>query len=299
MRVIDISQFENSLVIHFDTDDTRLNAYTLASTLVSFADAAKAANATLNVGSEIEILVEALGPGSFRAQISALYSSSKNLFSNQLVIGVVIGVIANYIYERTLALDDRIVVEVKTEEVVIQRGEDRVIVPRNVYDATRRVEKNPQFVEAAARTFRAVAADEKVKGIGLVQSMNSPPPLIPIPRDSLISLAAQDSTDSSTRIVTEHAELQIVKAILKKSNRKWEFVWRGVTISAPIVDPRFYVDFFAHEITIAPGDTLDVTLAIKQVRDADTGIFTNVGYEVVEVHKHKPRIRQIPLSEER
>lgn len=298
MRVIDISQFENSVVIHFETDDTRINAYTLASTLVAFADAAKAANSTLNAGSEIEIVVEALGPGSFRASIRALYTSSKNLFSNQLVVGLAIGVLGNYIYERTLAVDDKIVVEVRTDEVVIQRGEDRVVVPRNVYEATRRVEKDPKFVAAIARTFDAVASDERIKSIGLVKSMDSPPPPIPIPRSTLITLAAQGPQDSGTRVVTEQADLQIVKAILKKSNRKWEFVWRGITISAPVIDPQFYVNFFAHEITIAPGDTLDVTLAIKQSKDPDTGIFTNVGYEIVEVHEHKPRIRQIPFREE-
>ncbi len=67
-----------------------MNAYTLASTLISLADDAKAANATLNVGCELEIVVEALGPGSFRAPIRAIYTSSKNLFADQIVLGVVI-----------------------------------------------------------------------------------------------------------------------------------------------------------------------------------------------------------------
>ncbi len=35
MRVINISQFEDSVVIHFETEGQRINAYTLASTLVS------------------------------------------------------------------------------------------------------------------------------------------------------------------------------------------------------------------------------------------------------------------------
>ncbi len=295
MRVVDISQFENSVVIHFDTDDTRINAYTFASTLVALADAAKAANNTLNVGCEIEIVVEALGPGSFRAFIRALYSSSRNLFANQLVIGLVLGVLGNYIYERTLAVDDKVVVEINTDEVIIQKGDDRVIVPRNIYDATRRVEKNPQFVKAMTRTFEAVSNDDKVKSFGLVAAMDSPPPTIPIPRATLLSLASETPEDPDNRVVTEQAELQIVKAILKKTNRKWEFVWRGITISAPVIHKQFYIDFFAHEITIAPGDTLDVTLAIKQSKDPDTGIYTNVGYEVVVVHSHIPRIKQIPL----
>lgn len=119
---------------------------------------------------------------------------------------------------------------------------------------------------------------------------------IPIPRSTLASLAAQTTEDPDNRVITEQAELQIVKAILKKSIRRWEFVWRGITISAPVVHERFYKDFFAHEITIAPGDTLRVTLAIKQAKDPETGIYTNIGYEVVEVHGHVPRIRQVPLS---
>lgn len=296
MRVVDIAQFENSVVIHFDTDDTRINAYTFASTLVALADAAKAANTTLNAGCEIEIVVEALGPGSFRALIRALYSSSRNLFANQIVMGLVLGVLGNYIYERTLAVDDKVTVEIKTDEVIIQKGDDRVVVPRNIYDATRRVERNPQFVKAMTRTFEAMAADEKVKSFGLIEKMDSPPPAIPIPRSTLLMLAIQTLEDPDSRVITEQAELQIVKAILKRSTRRWEFVWRGVTISAPVVHDRFYVDFFAHEITIAPGDTLEVTLAIKQAKDPDTGIYTNVGYEIVEVHGHIPRIRQMPLT---
>jgi len=43
MPTVEIARFESSVVIHFDTEDTRINAYTLASTLVALADAAKAA----------------------------------------------------------------------------------------------------------------------------------------------------------------------------------------------------------------------------------------------------------------
>ena len=43
MKVFDVSKFEDSVVLYFDTSNTRINAYTLASTLVSIADAAKAA----------------------------------------------------------------------------------------------------------------------------------------------------------------------------------------------------------------------------------------------------------------
>jgi hypothetical protein len=297
MATISIEQFEDTVVIHFETADSRINAYTLASTLVAFADAAKAANATLNPGAEIEVVVEALGQGSFRALLRTIYSRSRNLLANQLVVGVVIGVIGNYIYERTLSLDDKVSVEIKTEEVIIQRGQDRVVVPRTVYDATRKAEKNPEFVGALARTFDAVAKDEEVQAIALVPRIDSPSPEIPIPRESFRALASETYLDEETRVVQERAELHIIKAILDKSKRKWEFIWQGFRISAPVTDATFYVEFFAHDITLAPGDTLDVTLSLFQKRDPDTGIYTNSGYEVVRVHSHTPRIRQLPLSD--
>lgn len=296
MPTVDIARLENSVVIHFDTEDKRINAYTLASTLVALADAAKAANNILNSGCEIEVVVEALGPGSFRAKIRAIYTASRNLFANQVIFGVVIGVLGNYIYERTLSLDNKITVEVKTDEVVIERGQDRVIVPRNVYEATRKVENNPQFAGAISKAFEVVAGDEKVKSIGLVERMDSPPPAIPISREAMKSLAIRPTDDPDTRIVMERAELQIIKAILEKSKRKWEFMWRGIKISAPVAHEQFYVSFFAHNITIAPGDTLEVMLAIKQTKDPDTGIYANIGYEVVEVFDHIPRIKQVPLT---
>ena len=65
MKVVDISQFEDCVILHFETEGQQINAYTLASTLVSIADAAKAANSQLNPGYEVEIVVETLGAGSF------------------------------------------------------------------------------------------------------------------------------------------------------------------------------------------------------------------------------------------
>ncbi|GAL31217.1 hypothetical protein JCM19239_6602 [Vibrio variabilis] len=98
------------------------------------------------------------------------------------------------------------------------------------------------------------------------------------------------------REVNEVAELQIKRAILERSKRKWEFIWRGIKISAPVSDQQFYDDFFAHKITVAPGDSLDAILTISQVRDEDTGIYTNSKYEVKTVHRHIPRATQVEID---
>jgi hypothetical protein len=73
-------------------------------------------------------------------------------------------------------------------------------------------------------------------------------------------------------------------------------MWRFIKISAPITSQSFYNEFFNHDITIAPGDSLEVKLLIKQVRNEDTGIYVNKSYEVVEVYKHIPRLKQASLE---
>ena len=297
MRVVNISKFEDSLVIHFDTQGYRINAYTLASTLIGFADAAKAANASINHGYDVEIVVEAIGPGSFRAKISAIYTKGRNLFSDVRVQAVILGVLANFIYERTFSTDDDVIVNVQPNEVIVERGDDRVIVPRAVYDATRDAEKSKAFTQSINRTLDTISSDTSIQGVGFLPDMVGPDPEVMIPRSRIQAAIIADDDEASERIIEEICDLQIVRAILEQSKRKWEFRWRGVRISAPVFDDKFFTDFNAHRITIAPGDELRVRLAIKQSRHPQTGVFTNIAYEVVEVIRFVPRMTQMSMGD--
>lgn len=296
MQVVDISQFEDGFVIHFATEDRRINAYTLASTLIGLADAAKAANSSINPGHDIEIVVEALGPGSFRAKIRAVYDAAHNLFSNQAVQVIILGIITNFIYERTLAVHQDVQVEIRTDEVIVDRGNERIIIPRKIYEGTRVAECNPQFVGAIGRTMESLSNDQRVTGMALVPRMDSPQPEILIPREAFPQIVPSSREEGNSRIIEENCDLQIVKAILERNRRKWEFRWRGVRISAPVLDQQFYTDFFAHNIRIAPGDELKARLLIRQTRSEETGIYANTGYEVVRVFEHIPRVQQTHLT---
>ncbi|MES2822826.1 MAG: hypothetical protein V4732_04430 [Pseudomonadota bacterium] len=295
MKILDIANFEDTVVLYFDTKGTSINAYTLASILVSIADAAKAANSSLNPGHDIEIIVEAFGEGSFKAQISALYNKTRNIFASQVVVGVIIGVLGNYIYERTLSVDSSIKVEVNTNEVIIERGKERLVVPRNTYEATKTAAKNPKFVQAIDQAFQAINNDTEIKSFGLSHSMESGKPKILLSRELILSASSEIREIDGQRIVSEIVDLQILKAILERGKRKWEFMWRGIKISAPITSQEFYNEFFNHDITIAPGDSLEVKLEIAQERKEDTGIYVNKSYEVVEVYKHHPRLKQMSI----
>lgn len=296
MKVVEISRIDDSVVLYFDTKQSRINAYSLASILVSIADAAKAANASLNPGHEIEIVVEALSEGSFKARISASYKSAKNIFSSQIVAGVIIGVISSYIYERTLSVDDSIKVEIHTDEVIIEKGEERLVVPRQIYDSARQVERDPKFVQAIDRTFEAIQRDPEIQGFGIIEDDMIERPQFILPREAIILASNVVVELDGKREIYEIVELQILRAILERGRKKWQFMWRGVKISAPITSKAFYDDFFSHNITIAPGDSLEVKLVIKQERDNDNGVYINKSYEVVEVYKHNPRLKQANLE---
>lgn len=292
MKIVDVSKFEDSIVLYFDTKNTTINAYTLASILVSFSDAAKAANSSINAGHEIEVIVEALGEGSFKAQITAVYEPLKNIFSSNTFKTITLTLLTNFMYERFFSLDNSVNVQIHTEEVIMEKNDERLVIPRHIYDETKKVEKNPKFIQSIDGIFQVMKYDDNINGFGFTESMESGKPQIIIPKEAIISDGDVVFESELIRVLPEIVELQILKAILERGNRKWEFMWRGVKISAPITSECFYADFFNHDITIAPGDSLEVKLEIKQVKNEETGIYVNKHYEVVEVFKHHPRLKQ-------
>lgn len=293
---INIGKYEEAIVLHFGSDGHKINAYTLASTLVSIADALKEANAIVNPGYQIEIVVEALGKGSFRAKIKTLYSGLNNLFSKDDLKNVALGVLASFIFQHTLAPADKVNLIISDESVIVETTDKTIVVPRTVYDAQKEIEKSDKFKNSISKVFAHIEADENVSSFGFTSDMGDKIPEFVIPRDRFSLIARMEEDDSNTRVLEEVANLQIKKAILERSTRKWEFVWRGIKISAPVSDQAFYNDFFAHKIKIAPGDELEVSLKVYQTKDPDTGIFTNSRYDVSHVRKHLPRSRQADLA---
>lgn len=288
MAELRIAEFENTIVLYFQTPEPRVNAYALAATLVALADSAKAAARTLNSGVEIEIVVEALSSGSFRAKVTAIAREAGLFVKNQVITNVLIGVLAAYVYDHTLAKKTPVEVIVQTTEVIVVSGEDRIVVPRNVYEAKQLVEKEPSFVRSMDRMLNSAAIDDRVSGFGLAPSLDSPPPKVILNRE-LLEMRDSSDEEPNIRTVEEDADLYIVKAIMERSARKWEFKWHGMNISAPIKDPSFYDDFARHNFTIAPGDEFQARIAIHQKRDELSGVYSNTKYEVLHVYRHVSR----------
>jgi hypothetical protein len=295
MATFEVRREVDRFVLYFDTPRREISAYALATALVGLADAVREANAAVNPGYQVEVVVEGLSDGSFKATIKTVFTKARNLFSHQAVQAVIWGIVATHIYEKAIKTDTPPKITVSESQVIIEIGKDKIVVPRDVYEAKKLVEKSERFNTAVGKMFDAAGADPNVQGLALVEEGKTPQPQFVVPREKFALFQTEQPIDESTREIVEITQVETSRAILERGKRRWEFFWRGVKIPAPILDERFFDRFFAHEITIAPGDSLEVALRIVQERKPDSGIYVNVRYEIVEVYQHVPRVRQAAL----
>lgn len=291
MSVIEIPREIDRFVLYFDSPERQINAYALATSLIGLADAVRSANAAVNPGYYVEVVVETLEDGSFQAVVRTIFEKTRDLLSNEAVKAIVYGIIATHIYEVAIKTDAPPKITVSPEVVIVEVGKDKIIVPRDVYEAKKQLEKSERFTSAIGQVFRGANSDTSVRGLGLKTRPDKSIPPLYIPREKFSIFDSRNDNEGSREII-EFATLEISRAILSRGKRKWEFYWRGMRISAPVLDAGFYDRFFAHEIMIAPGDGLRVALRITQVQSPDTGIYVNEQYEVVEVFEHIPRMKQ-------
>lgn len=295
MPTIEIRREIDRFVLYFETPKHEVSAYALASALVGLADAVREANAVVNPGYRVEVVVEALSPGSFQATVRTVFTKAKNLFSHTAVQAVIWGIVSTHIYEKCIKTEEPPKIIVSEDMVIIEAGKEKIIVPRNIYEAKHRVEQSERFRNAIGKVFEAAASDPSVTGIAITENQTPPPPNLVIPKELFCRFETDSDLDDNTREIVEITQLEINRAILERGKRRWEFFWRGIKISAPILDDRFFDRFFAHEITIAPGDSLEVSLRIVQEKHPDSGIFINKRYEIIEVYEHVPRLKQAQL----
>ena len=277
---------EDGFVIYFGGRPNEVDSYTFANALLAIADAFREVNSQVNPAVAMELRLEALAEGSFKAKVKGKPKSLKSLLVG-LGKCVVLPIFLAFLYDEIKG-DDEIIVN--TDEVIIQRGDDRIIIPRSAYDQARALPNKQTVRGHVAKAINVVDRDENVDSFGLFRDFDpDSPPLIHIPRDDFQRVREIElEDDPGRRNKDDPATLYVRKAVFEASNRKWDFVWNGVKISAPISDPAFLADLLARTYLIGNGDALEVTLRIKQKWDETSSVWLNDSYEVLKVWKHIP-----------
>ena len=269
-------------MLHFGGRPNEVDAFTFSNSLIALSEALQEINKQINPAFGIEIAIEGVGPGSFRAKIRASLKSLSGLFKTGAG-NLVIGVLSTLICQRYLG--DAPKITVSDDLVVIQSGADRIIVPRPIWNAKESLTSPRQPERHIGRAFAVMEDDPSITNFGLLGRMTDHAPMAIIPRELFPRLAVpelEESTEGS-RYRDERTKLTVLRAILERSSRRWQFVWQGIRIAAPIRDQTFFDKLATREYWFAQGDILDVMLRIHQTRDDVNGVFINDGYEVLEV----------------
>ena len=100
--------------------------------------------------------------------------------------------------------------------------------------------------------------------------------------------AISDKTGKNKRKILEEADLQLIKVILERGRRKWEFAWKGIKISAPVLDEDFWDKMAKGDVSIKQGDGIKAELQITQVLDPYSKAYFNESYEILEIKAYIP-----------
>ncbi len=286
MTTIDLSAFDDDgFVLHFGGRTHEVDALTFGNALVSIAEAVRAINQEVNPGFALEIAIDAVGPGSFRARLKTAKKTLKNLFSGSVPRDIIIGILTTLLWEKVINPEAPPQIIINDDSVIIQHGDDRIIVPREAYDAKKKVEASPAVNRHIAKAMEVMENDPSVESFGIATGLRDPEPLVEFPRSTfpVIRQNASPRPEEGSRYEDKDVVVSVHKAVFQRSARKWEFIWNGFKISAPILDQTFFDRLEARTVAIKQGDAFKAVLRIHQTYDKMTGNWINERYEIITV----------------
>lgn len=177
---------------------------------------------------------------------------------------------------------------VNYNEVIIEHGPDRIIVPRRDWDLKNSIRNSKAIKSHISTAFGILSEDISVTDFGIAASMDvSVAPVGIIDQTGfreIVKSYGKEDEQIDVPFIDEITKVTVLKIVFERGYRKWQFVWNGIKISAPIVSDAFFDKLASHEYEFAQGDVLDITLRIHRARDEFSGALINSAYEVIEVH---------------
>lgn len=249
MKTIDLRVFKDEFVIHYGCAAHRVKANTFAQSLIKISDSLKITDEIVNPGYELEIYVEALGVGSFRVKIKSFKKSVSNIFSASNVKTVSLAIVAALIWDN-IQVDKEIKIIVKDDAYILETEDERIILPIDAEQYFETIKKIDSVKRNIYENFEILDKDKSIDDFGFSDDMNDSEPKFYVSR-KVFAILSSHNQNGDRREKIEVTKLLIVRAILEKSDRMWQFIWNGNTISAPIKDENFYDNFVAHKIQIA------------------------------------------------
>jgi hypothetical protein len=233
---------ENEFALHFGGRPGEVDAFTFSNALIALSEAIQEINRQINPDFSIEIAIDGVGAGCFRAKLKTTPKSIAGLFKHRYAQSILIGLLTTFI-GREIWPPDQIRIVVNDDSYIVQQGNDRIVLPKEFQEAERKVTNKPAIAKHVARTFEVLHEDASVTDFGFAMHLHDAKPFSLVPRAHFAVLAAGDGEegpDDSRETHDERTKVTVLKAIFERGARKWQFVWNGVKISAPIRSESFF-----------------------------------------------------------
>jgi hypothetical protein len=288
MATVDLSttRDRDGFVFYFGGEPNEVDTYTFANALLALSDAFREINAQVNPGFSLELRLEAVAEGSFKARLKEKPKDVKGAMKFG-VHDIVMPIFVAFVYTHIIDPQKTNVIVNDDEVIIEQSNGDRVVVPRKAYNSATKLPDKDKVAAHVARSIAAVDEDPNVTSLGLLKFFDDEtPPALLIDRADFATIRQKVASEGGNkRKITEEATLTILKVVMARTARKWDFVWNGVKISAAIRDPAFMADLLSRKYLIGSGDGLRVILEIEQERDEVANVWLNTGYSVQKVER--------------
>lgn len=284
--------FTYNFSVKFDKSAHDLDTDTYIQALVSLSTIMKEANYQLEAGEKISINVVAQDTGSF--DVGLALKAAEHMFSEGTItylaglVTIAGGLVS---LKKIWHKADDSKTEINGDDVTIKDVEGNVVYQtnKNTYNI---FTTNQVVQDALSNNFKALENDESITGFEIKQDED----VVRVERDEFTELAKRVEVKVPDQDITEiPANLIIVKVVFEGAERKWEFLYNGVKISAIVVDENFWAEINSGK-AFAKGDELIADLRIIREYDPNVAAYINKEYQVVNVRGHNPRTERTQLS---
>jgi hypothetical protein len=231
---------DNDFKIKFDGQQHQVDANVLISSLIHTTTVVQEVNRYLNSGKKIELKVKALEKGSFLCHIELVETAVealKNLLTKEniavgsAIISAVVGLV-----ELKKHLKGKKPKETKPEKgdkTKIVNHEGNVLIIEN---ATFNIYEHSLVVkDALSQNFDALDNDPAITGFEITDGNEKP--LVRVDKAEFADLAKKsEEVEEGERKLIEAATLNVVRVSFEE-NLKWDFYYKGIKITARIIDP--------------------------------------------------------------
>jgi hypothetical protein len=298
METLDLTDFGHKFVIHYGGRLNEVNANTFANSLIYLSNVIDTINQEVNPGFSIEIIIEAIGPGSFRPKLKIAGVRLKDVFKGFIKKDQIVIILIMLFTLWKSGGPNNITTTLKKEQAIIETKTKKIILPKTIYEITTHVYGNISIQKNITNNFTLLDEDPSITDFGITKDLGDEDLVFKADKKDFPFLAEKqiiEDTESSRR-VEEKAVIQVIKSILERKKRKWEFVWKGFRITAIIEDDNFF-EALEDGLKFGIGDNIEVTLEIKQSYDKNAGVWINESYIIKKYHKYIPAPRQTKMLE--